>query len=73
MDADKSPRYFTNGQSRHYVKHKIYCSSCSHYEIEVAHWDGTGFSIDVLCAHCGNVTNYRYDNPFDMNGWKKNG
>ena len=69
--TEKDQKYFKDGEARHYIKHKIYCSSCSHYEIEISHWDGTGFSVDLVCSHCHNTTNYRYSSPYDMNGWLK--
>ncbi|WP_411753283.1 hypothetical protein [Serratia sp. (in: enterobacteria)] len=69
--SERNQKYYKEGDAKHYSKHKIYCQFCSHYEIEVAHWDGTSFSIDVICSKCGTTTNYRHDNPYDTNGVKK--
>ena len=68
---EEDQRIFKDGMARHYMKHKVYCSSCSHYEIEVSHWDGTSFAMDLVCGSCGNKTNYVYENPYDRNGWRK--
>ena len=62
-------KFFPDGTAKHYMKHKIYCRFCSHYEIEISHWDGTSFIITVKCSRCGKSTEYKYDNPFDRNGW----